>query len=175
MPKIVDHEQRRHEVAEVVLQLVARKGVAGVTLNDVAAASAWSRGVLTHYFGSKDAMLETALRQGMRDISANLQKAATEPDTRQALRLVLEEVMPLDTRRLAFARVHGSFMAEAMVTEHLRPYFSYNHQAWRTLIATLIEQGCARNEIDPGVDAGWAADMLHSPKRCACVCCSNRR
>jgi hypothetical protein len=104
--------------------------------------------------------LEAALRQGMRDISANLQKAATEPDTRRALRLVLEEVMPLDERRLAFARVHGSFMAEAMVTEHLRPYFSYNYQAWRSLITKLIEQGCARGEIHPAVDADWAADML---------------
>jgi AcrR family transcriptional regulator len=160
MPKVVDHDQRRREVAEVVLQLVAAKGVAAVTLNDVAEASHWSRGVLTHYFGSKGALLEAALRQGIRDMASNLQKAATEPDTRKALRLVLEEVLPLDERRLAFARVHGSFLAEAMVTEHLRPYFAFHHQAWRDLIATLIDQGRAEGEIDPAVDPATAADVL---------------
>lgn len=160
MPKIVDHDERRREVAEVVLRLVARKGVAGVTLNDVATESAWSRGVLTHYFGNKDALLEAALRQGMRDTAGRLQRASTEPDTRLALRTVLEEVLPLDARRLAFARVYGSFMAEAMVMRHLQPYFTYNHQAWRTLIATLIVRGREAAEIDAGVDPTAAADML---------------
>jgi AcrR family transcriptional regulator len=160
VPKIVDHEQRRREVADAVLRVVARKGVVGVTLNEVAGESGWSRGVLTHYFDNKDALLEAALRQGMRQISANLQTAAAEPDTRRALRLVLEEILPLDERRLAFSRVYVSFMAEAIVAEHLRSYFAYNHGAWRDLITTLVERGQAGGQIDPSVGARATAEAL---------------
>jgi AcrR family transcriptional regulator len=116
--------------------------------------------VLTHYFDNKDALLEAALRQGMREISANLQTAAAEPDTRRALRLVLEEILPLDERRLAFSRVYVSFMAEAIVAEHLRSYFAYNHGAWRDLITSLVERGQAGGEIDPGVQARATAEAL---------------
>lgn len=138
MPKIVDHDERRREVAQAVLRVVARNGVAGVTLNEVAEESGWSRGVLTHYFGAKDALLEAALRLGMREISENLADAAADPDPWRALQRVLEEIVPLDERRLAFSRVYTSFMAEAMVAEHLQGYFSYNHEAWRKLITDLL-------------------------------------
>ncbi len=141
MPKIVDHDERRREIAEVVLAIIARHGVAGVTLNNVAEESGWSRGVLSHYFTNKDHLLEAGLRQGMRTISTNIDEAATDPDARNALRRVLEEVLPLDERRLAFARVYVAFLAEAIVTEHLRHYFTYNHEAWRTVLETLLQRG----------------------------------
>ncbi|MEZ5265494.1 MAG: TetR/AcrR family transcriptional regulator [Acidimicrobiales bacterium] len=41
--------------------------------------SGWSRGVLTHYFDNKDALLEASLRHGMRTIAANLAAAAEAP------------------------------------------------------------------------------------------------
>jgi AcrR family transcriptional regulator len=160
MPKIVDHEQRRREVAQAVLRVVARQGVVGVTLNAIAAESGWSRGVLTHYFDNKSSLLEAALRQGMREISANLRAAAGQAEARRALRLVLEAALPLDERRLAFSRVYVSFMAEAMVSEHLQAYFTYNHGAWRDLIAAIVERGCDQGEIGGKVDAHWVADAL---------------
>ncbi len=160
MPKIVDHEERRREVADAVLRLVARQGVTGVTLNDVAAESGWSRGVLTHYFGSKGELLEAALRHGMRTIAANLQAAAAQPQVRRAIGGALEEILPLDERRLAFSRVYLSFMAEAIVAEHLRGYFTFNHDAWRTAVSAMIERGIHEGCIAPSVRPVTAAETL---------------
>ncbi|MGE0729342.1 MAG: TetR/AcrR family transcriptional regulator [Acidimicrobiia bacterium] len=160
MPKVVDHEQRRGEVAEAVLRLVARKGVGAVTLNDVALESGWSRGVLTHYFDNKDALLEASLRHGMRTIAANLAAAADGPEVRRALAQVLEEVLPLDERRLAFSRVYVGFMAEAIVSEHLQGYFGFNHAAWRDTIAALVRRGVQQGHIDAAVEPHPAADAL---------------
>lgn len=160
MPKIVDHEERRRIVAEAVLRVAADKGVAGVTLNDVSAEAGWSRGVLTHYFGNKDSLLEAALRQGMRQISANLQIASAESDSRRALEMMLLEILPVDDRRLAFSRVYLSFMAEAIVSEHLQDYFSYNHDAWRTLLSATIIRGQQQREISADLDPDMTADSL---------------
>ena len=160
MPKIVDHEQRRGEVAEAVLRLVARKGVGAVTLNDVAAESGWSRGVLTHYFDNTGALLEASLRHGMRTIAANLAAAAGAADVRRALARVLEEVLPLDERRLAFSRVYVGFMAEAIVSEHLQGYFTFNHAAWRDTIATLVQRGVRHGDFAADVSPPAAADAL---------------
>ena len=38
MPRVVDHEARRSEVAAVAADLIARRGLEGVSVRDVAAA-----------------------------------------------------------------------------------------------------------------------------------------
>ncbi|MFE3782463.1 TetR/AcrR family transcriptional regulator, partial [Amycolatopsis sp. NPDC059090] len=62
MPKIVDHRQRRAEIADAVLAIVAEDGVAAVTLREVADRSGWSTGVLNHYVGGRDDLLRLAFR-----------------------------------------------------------------------------------------------------------------
>lgn len=160
MPRIVDHAQRRREVARAVLRLIASDGVEAVTLAAVSVESGWSRGVLTHYFENKEALVEAALREGMRTLSANLADAVSEPDSRLALRLVLEEILSLDARRLAFTRVYVSFMAQAFVSDRLQAYFDRNHAAWRGLIAEVIERGRVEGDIPLGPDAEGLASAL---------------
>jgi AcrR family transcriptional regulator len=160
MPKQVDRAQRRREVAGAVLRLVARRGISGVTLNDVAIESSWSRGVLTHFFGNKDALLEAALRQGMWEASEALRFAAEASRSRDAIRLLLEEALPIDARRTAFLRVYVAYLAEAVHSERLREYFAYNHQFWRQQVRTTIERGQQAGEIPGHLDAQAAADAL---------------
>lgn len=160
MPKHVDHTERRQQVAAAVLRLVARHGVSSVTLNDVAAESSWSRGVLTHFFGTKDQLLEAALRHGMWEASEGLRRAAQAPDSREALRLVLQEALPVDGRRVAFLRVYVAYLAQAMHTEHLREYFAFNHRVWRQQLRTTIERGQRAGEIAAHLDPEAAAEAL---------------
>ncbi|MGH1502132.1 MAG: TetR/AcrR family transcriptional regulator [Acidimicrobiales bacterium] len=160
MPKIVDHDQRRAEISEAVMRVIARDGLAAVTLASVSDESGWSRGVLTHYFDNKASLLEGGLRQGMREISANLEELVTLDDPRRALLGVLEEILPLDERRLAFGRVYVAFMAESLVSEQLRSYFTYNHAAWREAIAAVVRRGQQRGRFSDVIRPATAADEL---------------
>ncbi len=160
MPKIVDHDQRRQEVATAVLELVALHGVGGVTLNQVAAHSGWSRGVLSHYFKNKAELLEAALREGVRSMAAKLSVAAVEADARRAIQVLLEEILPIDEQREAFARMLASFRSESLVIESLRSYYIYNTRFWIDLIARAIERGRAQGDISEEVDARFAAEFL---------------
>lgn len=53
VPKIIDHDARRREVARVAAELVAEGGIDAVTVRDVAARIGTSTGIVSHYFRDK--------------------------------------------------------------------------------------------------------------------------
>lgn len=61
MPKQVDADARRAELAAATRRAILRQGLEGVTLREVAREAGWSVGVLTHYFETKDDLLRYSL------------------------------------------------------------------------------------------------------------------
>ena len=61
VPKEVDHEARRRELADAACRVIGRYGLAGATLAQVAEESGWSIGSMRYYFPSKDELLASAL------------------------------------------------------------------------------------------------------------------
>ena len=61
MPKEVDHQARRRELADAACRVIGRHGLAGATLAQVAEESGWSIGSIRYYFPSKDELLAAAL------------------------------------------------------------------------------------------------------------------
>jgi len=57
MPKIVDHQQRRQELAELAVRVIQRDGPENATIRKIAKEGGFSVGVLTHYFADKDALV----------------------------------------------------------------------------------------------------------------------
>lgn len=57
MPKIVDHEQRRGEIALALWQVIHEQGIDGVSFRAVAEAAGVSIGRVQHYFTSKDELV----------------------------------------------------------------------------------------------------------------------
>lgn len=53
MPAIVDHDQRRLDIAAAVEAIVARSGVQAVTIREVGRETGCSPTVVTHYFSNK--------------------------------------------------------------------------------------------------------------------------
>jgi len=62
MPRIVDHEERRAEVAAAVWRIVSRDGLEAATVRRVAAETGMSTSVVSHYFAGKDDLLRLAFR-----------------------------------------------------------------------------------------------------------------
>ena len=112
VPKVVDHEQRRAELGAAVRRLVAQSGVEGATVRAVAREAGWSMGALRYYFGTQDELLDFALEASLADIPVRLARVlgTRQPGLRRAQALV-EELLPLDDRRMAEVRVYLAFMA----------------------------------------------------------------
>ncbi len=108
MPKIVDHEQRRHELAEALWRVVARAGPSAVSIRTVAAEAGWSAGALRHYFQTRDDLLEFAIELAEERVTRRIQTRAQvggdEPMLERAAALI-EELLPLDEQRRAEFRI----------------------------------------------------------------------
>jgi len=68
MPKVVDHETRRAEIAEAAASAVDEYGLDRVRLTDVARAAGCTTGSIGHYFPGKDAVLVAALEHALAGI-----------------------------------------------------------------------------------------------------------
>ena len=55
--RIVNHDERRGEIAKVAMDLIAREGLEATTLNRIAKEMGASIRIITHYFADKDSLL----------------------------------------------------------------------------------------------------------------------
>jgi len=62
MPKVVNHDERRSQIAEAAARTIAEFGIENVTMGDLAKAAGFTVGALPHYFASKNEILIAALR-----------------------------------------------------------------------------------------------------------------
>jgi AcrR family transcriptional regulator len=154
MPKIVDHEERREELAAAVWRLASREGLEAVTIRAVAAEAGWSTGALHHYFSDKEELLlfafQTVADRVGRRVSV-AQEAATEP--LEHVRELLAIGLPLDAERRAETRVWFAFLGLALTRPVLARAQRAAYRHWRRLVASALEQARDHGEVDPGIDA----------------------
>lgn len=62
MPKIVDHDQRRSEIAQALWQVIHERGIEGVSFRAVAEAAGVSVGRVQHYFTDKESLIHHGCR-----------------------------------------------------------------------------------------------------------------
>lgn len=73
MPKIVDHDSYRRELADRCMNLFSRRGYANVTMREIAKELGVSTGLLYHYFPTKEAIFaHMAKHLGEKDVTSVL-------------------------------------------------------------------------------------------------------
>ncbi|MFB6891698.1 TetR/AcrR family transcriptional regulator [Kitasatospora sp. NPDC056327] len=151
MPRQVDHEERRHRIAEAVCLLADEHGLEGVTLRDVAARAKVSMGAVQRCFGSKEEMLVFTLghigervteRVRARLVRSPAQSAST------ALGHAATEAALLREEHRAEARVWLAFVAQAVVSEPLADTLKTGYTALEEAFTRLVREagestGCA--------------------------------
>ena len=60
MPRIVDHDARRGELAAAACKAIARHGIDGAKLTHIGEVAGWTTGAITHYFADKNALFLAA-------------------------------------------------------------------------------------------------------------------
>ena len=158
MPRVVDRDQQRTELAWAACRAIAAKGIERVTIRDVAAEAGRSTGMVTHYFADKEALLLAALTTATEACHARLIRRALADSSN--LREVLCESLPLNAQvRLEWA-VWVNYWATAGTNGMLGAEQRRHYQAWHHIIEgmlrTLKERGRIRETVEPAA----AADLL---------------
>lgn len=68
MPRKDIPKQRREQLIAAACETIGDVGLAGVTLSQVASQAGMSTGIVSHYFGDKDGLLNATMRHILRDL-----------------------------------------------------------------------------------------------------------
>jgi len=157
MPRAVDHEGRRRAIVEATVQIIGEEGLDGLTFRAVAARLGGSSTLVTHYYKSRQALLDdlgVRLLRKWEDEVAALE--AGVPSPRERLRLVLEWLLPSTKHALFEERARINLLASRngqFRTVHL-------FRAWDRLMRSLIRRHLVGLVPDDRLDA--IVDLLRS-------------
>lgn len=147
-------QERRDQASAALLkaaaELVVEEGVRAVTLARVGERAGYSRGLVTHHFGGKQALLEHLARTTQTGFVPGLD--ALPPGLDRLLWLIdgyLAQLSEPDVLSRAFLVL----WAESMTTPDLAPIFRERDHAFRDdlrhEVAAGIAEGTIRADVDP--------------------------
>ena len=159
MPKIVDHDERRRQLAQATLRVIGRTGLGSATTRAVAEESGWSTGVLKHYYADKDELLNATLRELERLNVARFEIAGREHTGFDALRASISAILDGDP---AETRAWIAFTTRASIDPHTAEAMRRAIDVWVTRWADLVRRGQRDGSIRAEVDADRVAIELHA-------------
>lgn len=105
MPKLVDHEARRRAIVAATWRVIARRGLDGVNMRDIAAEAGYSNGSVGYYFAGKDEVLRTAFEHVLHATNDRIRISVEGLTGAHALRAMCREIMPMASETRLEARI----------------------------------------------------------------------
>lgn len=160
MPKVVDAESRRDEVLEATWRVMARAGIEGASVREIAAEAGYSTGVIAHYFKDKDDVVRSALRRVWLREAERIAERTAGLSGMAALRATVAEVLPSgDERKLEMA-VWLCFWGRAVGDDHLVADQKRYYGSWRALLRRQLSEAQALGELKTGLEPAAEAVRL---------------
>ncbi|MBS0377339.1 MAG: TetR family transcriptional regulator C-terminal domain-containing protein [Proteobacteria bacterium] len=139
MPKIVDHDARRDEIALVACRVVAQVGFDQATIVRIAREAGYTTGMVAHYFDSKQDIVIAALRLILRRIEERLEprEGAEHPP----LLALLTEALPVDDVRYTECAFWIAFWGQVPADKRLKQINSWLHREYLRLFERCLARG----------------------------------
>ncbi|WP_326647663.1 MULTISPECIES: TetR/AcrR family transcriptional regulator [unclassified Streptomyces] len=165
MPKRVDHDVRRTEIAEALVRVAGRRGLHAVGMRDVAAEAGVSLRLVQYYFQTKEKLLLYGLQHlagefGER-VADRVRAAGDDPGPRAMIEALMMASLPTDEESRTFHLVYTSYAVLAVTDKALaaQPFMDKPNAAEDT-VAALLQKAKDAGLIGPDVDARAEAISL---------------
>jgi len=135
MPKIVDHDERRDQIALVACRVVAENGFDQATIVRIAREAGYTTGMVAHYFDTKQDIIIAALRLILRRIEERLTKPSTD------LLTVLSEALPVDEQRFIECAFWTAFWGQVSADKKLKRINAWVHREYMRLFERCLSEG----------------------------------
>jgi len=135
MPKIVDHDERRDQIALVACRVVAENGFDQATIVRIAREAGYTTGMVAHYFDTKQDIIIAALRLILRRIEERLTKPSTD------LLAVLSEALPIDEQRFIECAFWTAFWGQVSADKKLKRINAWVHREYMRLFDRCLSGG----------------------------------
>lgn len=153
MPRVVDHEKRRQEIAQAAWRVVERAGPQGANMREIAREAGHTTGVVTHYFRDKRELMAFAFGLMVNRSMTRVAEAARSGPTE-----ALAQILPLDEERRREATVWLALMGASLADPELGRELRQRYRQARE--ATLPAFRTTFKEAAPGEDPDDVADEL---------------
>ena len=154
MPKIVDHDARRRQVAARAVEIVATEGIDALTTRSVAGAAGYSTAVVSHYFEGKDDLLLATFRLASDRARDRFVAAVDAAVPDQRLARGLEALLPTSEEARQEWSVFLAFWGKAIALPELAAEQAARVRSASSRVARLMEVGPGA-----GVPRGRRADV----------------
>jgi TetR/AcrR family transcriptional regulator, transcriptional repressor of bet genes len=142
MPKIVDHAQRRDEIALVACRVVAEHGFDQASMVRIAREAGYTTGMLAHYFESKQDIIIAALRLILRRIDERLSHPPGR-NVRPDLLALLTEALPVDAHRRTECAFWTTFWGQVTADKRMKRINAWVHGEYLRLFERCLAQAWA--------------------------------
>ncbi|WP_306362890.1 TetR/AcrR family transcriptional regulator [Nocardia sp. CC227C] len=162
MPKTIDQDQRRAEVAAAVWRLIVDSGVSAVSLRTVAAEAGIVLGSLRHSFPTKADLLAYSMQLVHTTVERRVRDHAGIADPLDMVTAMLLELLPADDRRRTEMRVNVALIAESPAHPRLAELAERSQRAIADLCGQLCADLAATGHLHATRDPETEAARLHA-------------
>ncbi|OUM94983.1 MAG: hypothetical protein A9Z00_12100 [Thermobacillus sp. ZCTH02-B1] len=143
-------QRKREQILEKATELFFARGVADVSMDDIAAAVPVAKMTIYKHFRSKERLVGAVMERYMREQHAIMnRKIAESPDTLSALVSILDyRSMPVVPERFIRESLE---LYPGIVADLLRYYREHVHDQLRELIVRGQEEGVIRKDLSPHI------------------------
>ena len=153
-PATVRGRATRERIVRAAAELVAERGVAGTSLDDVRTRAHASKSQLYHYFADRDDLMRAVARAVTDDVLGGQTALFTQLDTVEGLRAWTDALVALQHARRAKGGCPIGSLA-GQLAEHddgARLELADGLDRWESAIREGLERMAARGELRPDAD-----------------------
>lgn len=160
MPKIVDHDERRLELVDATWRIIARQGMEGATMREIALEAGFANGALKPYFPTKDTLLEFAFGHVFNRTNWRIAEVTGGRSGLDALKAFCLEVLPLDEERINEARIVIPFWQKAVTDPGKAEIHRQSMEEWVATIRRYLAEARNSGDVRAAVDDSLLARQL---------------
>lgn len=175
MPKIVNHMERKHHIAEATWRVILKYGMKGATVRKIAEEAGLSLGALRHYFSTQRELLAFAMNLVKERVNARIDAIIMRDlPPKEKIVAILLELVPVDNNKMAEMEVWFAF---TFYGKNAEEPFDAQYDGIFTGMSNLIEYldqyGLLRDDLDKEVESerlyalvdGLAMHAMLEPER----------
>lgn len=141
MPKVGMEPVRREQLIKATIESVAELGLQGTTINSISKKAGLSSGIISHYFGGKQGLIEATVRYLLSSLKVELMaKVNSETPPEQRLMYIVEANFALVQQRKDTTRTWLSFWAQSMHDPELHRLQNVNSKRLYSNLASSFRQ-----------------------------------
>jgi AcrR family transcriptional regulator len=168
VPKRVDHEERRRQIADALLRTAAARGLHATGMREVAAEAGVSLRLVQYYFGTKEELLLAAMQHLAAQFSQRAmarirqaRKTAGPASPRDVIAAILTEALPADDERRTFTVLYTAYFALSLTEPALAiAPLVRNSAAVIDVVAAQLRAARAAGDTPAGLDPDLEAVSL---------------